>query len=182
MQLSLSLNPVQKFVPVESDMSLDQPMLDRPMLNRPMVAGLTLQGPTADTNVSVFSELVIPSTSLLTADDTLASQIASQVTTLALEIAESPLRAIAQEFLATATQYVATQNLSSQLDTNTRTSETGSDPLAAGRAAFEEMERASILRSTVDSWSVVLGTQVSDSPAAQLPSTFEDEINAFLAA
>ncbi len=122
-----------------------------------------------------LSQLVLPSTASFSPDENLARLISTEVSTVDLNLENSPLRAIAFEFLST--QAVPLAEVSSS-QTTSRISE--------ARAIIEEMERKNALREIESLWSTMLNTNVVESAAVVRPNTepseYEAQLGTFLAA
>jgi hypothetical protein len=122
-----------------------------------------------------LSQLVLPAAASFSPDQSLARLISTEVSAVDLNLGNSPLRAIAFEFLST--QVVSLAEVSNSQPTS-RVSE--------ARAIIEEMERKNALREIESLWSLMLNTNVVESPAVVRPNTepseYEAQLGTFLAA
>jgi len=174
MPLSLDLNPQIVSPSSQRNSSSGQMSLDVSIAPAAIA-------PAASATISSaldMSELVLPSATAFGVDASFAAVIASAANDFDLN-ANSPLRNIANEYLATATAPVAQESSIAQANSTTQSSDRIQDALTVIIA----MEQANVERL----WETALNLNggMKDSPAVipgAKPSAYSDQVEAFLAA
>jgi hypothetical protein len=161
MALTLDLNTVMKRDAVAAPASLD-------------VSMSPVEGASLNAQLD-FSELVLPPASSFSPDESLARLIASEATTIDLNVESSPMRAIALEFLT------------SQIDTISQsTAAQQASRFAEAQEIIAQMEQRNALRDMENLWSAMLGTELTASPAvvpqSKQTTETEEQWNSILAA